>query len=92
MKKGELEKERVSAITENSHGCVSGVSTFAYPWMINHCVSNLRKRIFIIVTVDIYDIIDKSTWHFKHQGLGFLLDFVALQLRVTFAVCSLFFG
>ena len=54
MKKGELEKERVSAITENSHGCVSGVSTFAYPWMINHCVSNLRKRIFIIVIVDIY--------------------------------------
>ena len=27
MKKRELEKERVSAIPENSHGCVSGVST-----------------------------------------------------------------
>ena len=27
MKKRELEKERVSAIPENSHGCVSGVNT-----------------------------------------------------------------
>ena len=32
----------------------------------------------------------KSTWHFKHQGLGFLLDFVALQLlRLQCVVCFL---